>query len=114
MHLPAIGKVNRRLLIEDLHIETIQNDGTSASYIEVLQPIDGWDIFEIIENSYWRKRYKKETTGIILHSTLYMPVIYVPDIVEKGTTILFYLYAYQITNIDGRLKFKFLNRTVMM
>jgi hypothetical protein len=94
-----IGKINRKeLLAYILNFKDKKPiDNRLTVYVEIGQPIDGWDIVGILRNNYWLKKYGKDTSGI-REAVLYLPVV------------LAY-YNYRTNVLNERLIYKFIGST---
>lgn len=91
---PEPGAINRIKIIEGAEL------GDEDIYIEIMRPIDGWDMLEVLALNYWQIKVRGGKAP--LKGDLYIPVV-----VSVGKVAAFknYLFKYRIDNSKGYLDF---------
>lgn len=111
-----IGKINRRNFIDNNVVRDKSNNNNNARpkenvYVNIKEPIDGWDIIQVLFNNFSKKTYGADINPC-LTSNLYLPVIisYVEKEGKAVTQYFLYNYAIGINQKEG-FYYKYVART---
>lgn len=116
LHQADLGKINRRNFI-GVNVELDKGNNylntkpKERLYINIKEPIDGWDVIQVIYNNFLKKRYESEINPC-LTSNLYLPVI-ISYVEREGKVInqyFLYNYAVGISSKEG-FYYKYIAKT---
>ncbi len=111
-----LGKVNRRKFIDRNIVQDKNHNYNNTKpkerlYIGIKEPIDGWDIIQILYNNLIKKQYGTDIHPC-LSTNMYLPVIISYVAKEGEITTQYFLYNYFIRlSTKGGFYYKYAGKT---